>query len=361
MNEVNFEGYETEQALRHQAEQIARRSLTDDEWALVAPDWNGPYDDLDVAEIVAAVRDTLPAQPKPSAGEKTGAHRRAQVERAALEAREMVERAREDIFGYKEPPFPHNRGIEAAMWLEAQAQKPETKRFHIEVTVPARLGRMESLNWLRDYLTGNLNHRSTFNRDDDSPCFGRFLDKSDAVRNIGWTMPLLAYLGVDGEGEIEVKQVQAPDDTLLGRLLSKAEKLAKATNWKTYAAVHHLLTGGIVSPSAVQANSQYRAGREVYGDTYLMTLEIPDPALVTQQDLITAFSKERSDAAPSWDGHTRQRSKAAPKRERVAAFVEERPAMPWAELLAEWNRRNPEDHYRTESAMKGAFSRANRR
>ncbi len=80
MNEVNFEGYETEQALRHQAEQIVRRSLTDDEWALVAPDWNGPYDDPDVAEIVAAVRDTLPAQSKPSAGEKTRAHRRAQVE-----------------------------------------------------------------------------------------------------------------------------------------------------------------------------------------------------------------------------------------------------------------------------------------
>ena len=143
MEEANSYVYEDEQALRRQAEQMSGRSLTESEWALIAPDWSGPYGDLDVAEMVAAVRDTLPAQIKPSSDEKARAHRRAHVERAALEARDMVEAARESIFGHKEPPFP-DRGIEGAEWIEAKVQELETKRFHIEVTVHQRPGVMRS-------------------------------------------------------------------------------------------------------------------------------------------------------------------------------------------------------------------------
>ena len=360
LKEANSQMYEDEQALRGQAEKMSGRSLTESEWALIAPDWSGPYGDLDVAEMVAAVRDTLPEQVKPSPDEKARAHRNAHVERAALEARDMVEAARESIFGHKEPPFP-GRLIEGAEWIEAQVQKLETKRFHIEVTVPAQLSRMESLAWLKDYLNIKLEHYLPPDSGDDSLQLKEFLVESDAVRDIGWEVPMLAYLRVNEAGEIDIKWVQAPDGTQLGLLQSKSEKLAKAANWEPYVAVHHLLTGGIGSPSAVQAKSRSRVGREVYGDSHHITLEISDPTVVTQQDLIAAFSKERSDNAPPGNERTQQRTRVAPKGERVAAFVEKYPAKSWAERLAEWNQQNPDEHFRTESALKEAFYRAKRR
>ena len=360
LKEANSDVYEDEQALRVQAEKTSGRSLSESEWALIAPDWSGPYGDLDVAEMVAAVRDALPALVKPSPDEKARAHRMAHVQRAALEARDMVEAARESIFGHKEPPFP-GRGIEGAEWIEAQVQEHETKRFHIEVNVPAQLSSMESLAWLKDYLNIKLEHYLPPNSSDDSVPLKEFLVESDAVRNIGWGMPTLAYLGVNGAGEINIKRVQASDGTQLGLLQSNSEKLAKAANWEPYAAVHHLLTGGIVSHSAVQAKSRYRVGREVYGDSHLMTLEISDPTLATQQVLIAAFSKERSDNAPPWNERTQQRTRVAPKSERVAAFVERYPAKSWSERFVEWNKQNPDEHFRTESALKEAFYRANRR
>ena len=225
MNQPHLNQYQDQAALRQEVERKSRRSLTDGEWAMVAPDWSEPYDDLDVAELAQAVGEALSHQRKPSLEEKARQHRRAHVERAALEAREMVESFRKELFGHKEPPFP-NRAIEAAEWIEAQAQKPETKRFNIEVIVPVGLGRLESLIWLRDYLAENLSPSSSVDSDDDPLTLRQFLEACPAVRNIGWAMPLLTYLGVNPEGEIEIKRVQAPDGTLLGRLQRTAEQLA---------------------------------------------------------------------------------------------------------------------------------------
>jgi hypothetical protein len=324
---------------------------------MVAPNWSEPYDDLDVTELVQALREALSHQRKPSLAEKARRYRRAHAERAALEARGMVESFRKELFGHREPPFP-NREIEAAEWIEAQVQKPETKQFNIGVTVPARLGRLESLIWLKDYLAENLNHFSPADSDGDSLRLRQYLDACPAVRNSGWGMPLLAYLGVNPEGEIGIKRVQAPDGTLLGRLQRMAEQLAKSANWKPYAAVHHLLTGGIMAPSAVQATSQYRAGRQVFGDSHPIKLEILDPDSVTEQALITAFRKERSHFHAPGKQPPRQRARAAAKSERVAAFVSETPGKSWSNRLKEWNHRHPEDRYRTASAMKEAYRRA---
>ena len=327
---------------------------------MLAPDWSEPYDDLDVAELVQAVGDALSYHRKPSLEDKARRHRRAHVERAALEAREMVESFRKQLFGHKDPPFP-NRGIEAAEWIEAQVQKPETKWFNIQVTVPVRLGRLESVIWLKDYLAENLGHFAPAGSDDDSLRLRQFLDACPAVRNIGWRMPILAYLGVNPEGKIDIKRVQAPDGTLLGRLQRMAEELAKSANWKPYAAVHHLLTGGIVAPSAVQATSQYRAGRQVFGDSHPIKLEISDTGSVTERDLITAFRRERSNFHAPGNQPPRQRARAASKSERVAAFLAETPGMSWSNRLREWNRRHPEERYRTSSPMKAAHRRAARR
>ena len=171
--------------------------------------------------------------------------------------------------------------------------------------------------------------------------------------------PALAYLGINPEGEFNIKRVPAPDGSTLARLRNMAEELADALGCESYAAVLHLLTGGILAPSAVRATFRYRLGRTVYGDTHPMKLEIFDPVSVTDEELLSAFREERSIESP-WN-QPRQRAGVALKSERVAAFVEEYPGMSWAERLAEWNQQNPEEPYRTESALKTAFYRANRR
>jgi len=354
----NLPTYEGQQELRRAVEIAAKRSVTDKEWDIVAPSWNEPYDDSDLTELLDAVRYLDSTQPKPSAEEKARIHRRAHVERAANETKELAESYRQKIFGHTYPPFV-NRGFEAADWIESQVEAYETKRFSIEFTIPAKLGQLESLIWVKEFLTQHLDRYSlAFVGEDDARELVRLLENSGAVRGIGWSMPILEYLGRDQEGEITIRCVQAPDGTLLGKLQDKAEQLAKALAWEPYAAVHHLLTGGVVSSAGVRAITHYRVGKQSYGDSHPMTLTISDPESVTGQELTTAFRRERSNLAPPWNKDQRQRSRISTKSERVAAFVEETQEMPWEARFDEWNLRNPEDRFRTLSAIKQAYRRA---
>ena len=66
MNVPQHNEHLDEAALRQEVERKSGRSLTDDEWALVAPDWSAPYDDLDAAELVKDVRNFPSEQQKPS-------------------------------------------------------------------------------------------------------------------------------------------------------------------------------------------------------------------------------------------------------------------------------------------------------
>ena len=49
--------YENEEALQDALERRLRRSLTTKEWADIGPDWSGPYDDSDLAELLELIRD----------------------------------------------------------------------------------------------------------------------------------------------------------------------------------------------------------------------------------------------------------------------------------------------------------------
>ena len=60
MGETNVNRYETAAELRQAVEKSSGRSLNDNEWAIIAPVLNDMYDELDVAELARAVRDTLP-------------------------------------------------------------------------------------------------------------------------------------------------------------------------------------------------------------------------------------------------------------------------------------------------------------
>ena len=349
--------YEDEKSFRQAVEKESKVSLTDAEWSNLTQGWYAPYDGLNFTEMVNAVRSSSDRRPKSSVGQKARSHRRAHVERAGLEARHMTEEFRVKLFGDKQPPFP-NQGIEAAEWIESQVKGPSTGRLNLEVTFPAELEMMESLVWLKDYLTGHLSHYSSTELKDDVHLLNRFQEEADAIRSIQWGTPILAYLGINPEGEVGIKRVHAPDGTLLGKLQGMAEQLANDLEWKPYAAVHHLLTGGVVSHAGVQATTRYRAGRESFGDSHPMTMVIPDPGSVTEGELIAAFRKERSEVAQPWAERPIKRARVSSKSERVAAFVAETVGMSWPDRINEWNLRNPEERFRTESAVNGAYYRA---
>jgi hypothetical protein len=354
--------YPDESALRNDVERKARRSLSDAEWAVIAPDWVGPYDDLDVTEKVKTVRDSLPPQAKRSPKDGARLARRAHAERIALDAREKVEGFREEIFGHKHPPFPLDLA-QAAQWIEDQAQVQEfkTKDFHIGVKVPGPLDYFQCLVFLRDYLSEKLGGFTLEDRDDGSKNFRQALEKCDQIFTLSCDRPVLDYLGINPKGQIGLKRVHAPDDTLLGRLRGRAEDLIGVTGWQQHSAVHHLLTGGITARHPIKIASSIRLGREYYGDSHGMVLTISDPDSVTNQDTIAALQDARSIGVPPWRRRPLRRARPAARSERVAALVEQTPGMTWADRLEEWNRRNPSDRFRTADAIKKAYSRADRR
>jgi hypothetical protein len=359
LKEQESNEYHDEIALRQEVERKSRRSLSDAEWAKIAPDWSAPYGDGDVTELVNTARDSIPAQPKRSPDDNARLGRRAHAQRVALQAREMVEAFREELFGQRQPPF-SNHVAQAAQWIEAQEREQEFKtlRFYVEVSLPAPQHYAECLIWLRDYLTEKLGPYSSADSNHGSDNLEQILNACEEVLRIGCNRPILDYLGVNQEGEINIKRVYAPDGTLLGKLRNKAEELSKATNWELHSALHHLLTGGLSAPYPVKIISSFRIGRHYHEDIHQMTLTISDPDCVPEQDLVTTFQKARSENLPPWRRRHRRRARVASKSERVAAFVEETPKMSWLARSEEWNRRFPNERFRTTSAMKQAYGRA---
>jgi hypothetical protein len=357
LRELEHSQYPDEVALRHAVEKQARRSLTDYEWALLAPNWSAPYDDLDVAESVRAMRDKLPERRKASSEVRSRKHRLARVHRAALEAKEVVEDLRNQVFGHKSPPFPLD-AIAAAGWVEEQGKPPQTMRLWLEVVVRATEASIMPLVYLRDLLNQHLGRDLPTTADHQA--LVQLLGSCKDIIDIHFSQPSpLEYLGVNSQGEINIKRIPAYDGTLLGQLRVASERLAAMMNWDPLSATHHLLTGGVLA-SPIGATTRYRVGRDIFGDTDTMTLTIPDPDTVTKQNVVTAIQQARSHNRPPWMRRHRRRARVASKSERVAAFVEQTSGMTWAARLDGWNRRNPNDRFRTEDAIKKSYSRANR-
>jgi hypothetical protein len=236
-------------------------------------------------------------------------------------------------------------------------QEFKTKGFYIGVRVPARLDYLQSLVFIRDYLSQKLGHFTLEDRDDGSTNFQEALDECDNILTLSCDRPILEYLGLNTEGQWGIKRVHAPDDTLLGRLRERAEDLSSVTGWEEHSAVHHLLTGGITAPDPIQVASSIRIGRQYFGNNHGVVLTISDPDSVTHQDIIAALRDARSNATPPWR-RPRRRARRASRSERVATLVKQTPRITWAARLEEWNRCFPEERFRTVSAMKEASRRS---
>ena len=343
--------YEGEKAFRQAAEKTSKVSVSDAVWSDLEPGFP-PYDELDLTEKVNALRAFSDLKPKTSKGENVREGRRARVERAAIQTRKLVEAHRFELFGHTNPKFP-NQGYDAAKWIEGQVEEPQTERLAIEVTIPAHLKPMERLVWVIDHLAGKLDSWPSTGNGDGA--VAHFMKYSGHVRDVGWSIPVLEYVWINADGEIEIRKVKAPDGSDLGRLQDISDQLAKILDWKQYAAVHHLLTGGVVSHSGVLAAFRSRSGRRSFGDLNPMTLTIPDPGSVTNKELVTAFQKAKSHIPQPLSKPRRQRARIASKSEKATALVEETPRMPWDDRLKKFNLQYPEDRFSNVSAIKAAY------
>jgi len=348
--------YEDEESFRQAVEKESRVSVNDSDWSILVEDRHATYSGVDFAEMVNALRGFWDRKPKPSPKEKVRKHRRAHVERAANQTSKVVESYRLELFGHTDPPFP-NRGGEAAKWIEGQVEEPQTERLAIEVTIPPNLKPMERVVWLSKYLARKIENYPSMGNYDDA-VVGRFMEWCGDIRDVKWAIRVLEYIWANAQGEYEIRCVRAPDGTSLGRLQSIGEQVAKDLDCKLYAAVHHLLTGGIVSHSGVLVAFKSRSGRGVSGDPNPITLTIPDPGSVTGQRVVTAFQKAQSYVAQTLKRHRRQRSRTAFRSERVAAIVEVTPGMSWGDRFQKWNLDNPDVRYRSVKSFREAYYRA---
>ena len=356
--------FENEETLRPAVEKASRRPLTEDEWAAVRPNWEGPYDDADVTELAKAAQGVLSKRILPTSEESAFKHRRGYQDRAAQRLRPLVEASREELFGNKAPPFTDVDDVTGpAEWIESYAESTSSQYLSLNtVSVPASLKPMEVLAWLTSTLTRELNQNQASDNRDASETVKRFVDESDVVEQIRFMKPPeLEYLALNADGERYVKSVQAPNGSILNRLRLAAAQIATALDWKPYSALHHLFTGGVPDHPLVLATSQDHWLGRARRVTSKIRIEILDPNSVTEQQIAKAYREVRAKNASLPGGRERQRSRPPSKSERVGAFVAETPRMPWDKRLDEWNRRNPSERFLSQSAMKKAYSRAKNR
>ncbi len=361
-NEESPRHFANGDALRQAAENQFGRSLSSKEWVAVDPDgWSGhpsvAYSEADLEDLLQGMAQL----PKP-ADRPTLSPQRAQAlahrQRTAVEAKDFVEAKRVRLFGAPRPPF-ENDAAAAAKWIEEQAEPAARKIvFKLGVVMPADLDDLEQLAWLRDWLTEVLPIAPLDNPDDRKAAFGSFLRaKTSPLRYIRREAGVLDYLGIVAPDEFVLKRVVVDDGTALGDLLGAAESIAKATGWSQLAAVHHILTGGVMS-SPVSAHAHDRWGRESFGGP-VINIEVLDPFGVSPEEVANAYGEARENIfrpgrAP------RRRARFSPKHERVASLVHETPEMTWSQRWAAWNERYPDQRFVTAEAMRRAHGRARR-
>ncbi len=253
--------YEDEKAFRKAVEKEAKASVSDLDWSDLSQGRYEPFDAVDFTEMANILRKFSAQKSKSTPEKKARGYRLAHIQRTAFEAREMVEGSRIQLFDDKLPPFPEN-AMAAAEWIEAQVKPLETMRIKLDATVPAADASITSLMVLSQLLDQHLPDNLIVL--EDPQAFSSFLSRCDFINNISFTpVPLLEYLGCNPQKEMGIKRVFAPNRTLLGQLREASEYLAGMVHWKPYAAVHHLLTGGVISPAAIQATTKYRLSRAV--------------------------------------------------------------------------------------------------
>jgi hypothetical protein len=337
--------------LRAEMERRFGRRLTEADWATIDPgDWSthdAPFTDAELEDLLAAAGAEL-QQPTLSKSEVARAQASARGSHIAAAARALVERERLTLFGETTPPFADVSA--AAEWIEAQASSLETARLTITVELPSQELDLPMLHALRDWLDHGLASAAAGGWD-----FTEFMRQATGLRNIATNSNLLPYLPASAAtaDQAGVKRVAAQSGSRLGQLLEAAQHLVDETEWELVNAVHHILTGGLMT-TPVHTSAQYRAPQGS-PHQHSVELNVRNPEGVPADEVAQAYITARSQLPTR-----RTRARSVPRNERLAAFVLDHPKMAWKARFELWNREDP-DLFVSVGAMTAAYRRTARR
>lgn len=345
-------GYESGELLRAAVEERLRRKLSKDEWKIVDPDgsFTGPlpFDDADFDDLLVKVQ-RLPELPVTSPKERNRRTGLAHVRRVAATISSVVEQERMALFGHAGAPFANT--AEAGAWIEAQSGDITEMHLVLEVDLPAREMRIEVIRDLKDWLDEKLAAL------DEGATLADFFRVADGLRSIDLLNADLPYLPAFDEsvGTMGYKRARALPGSKLEQLLRAAERVAAATDWELIAAVHHLLTDGLMSRS-VTATTGLRVS-DAGGAHDSITLYVPYPSLVTAESVSAAYIEARETSRSG-----RSRARGSELGERLVAFVDAHPQLrTWRERRDRWNQESNGHVYPTVGAMGAAYRRARKR
>ncbi len=338
--------------LHGEAERRFGRKLSAAEWGVVDNiGWSSQptkYDESDLADLLSSMREQL-AAPVIDRSHRARAQARAYGERIAAGVRSLVERERLGLFGARAAPFAG--AAQAAAWIESHAESPQTCIFTVSIELPSQELDLALLYSLRDWLSRSLSVAEASGMD-----FAAFMVGAAGLRSLNVGTDVLPYLpAVDTSAtEIGVKRVYAPPGSRLEMVLGAAQRVASATGWDLVNAVHHLLTGGLMT-APVHARVSYRVTRGGAVE-HSVGIEIPYPESVEAATVAAAYTDARRQI-PS----KRTRARVLPRADRVVAFVLDHPDIRWPKRWETWNQENPRDLFVTSGAMSAAYRRAGKR
>ncbi|MCH7945371.1 MAG: hypothetical protein IIC73_05070 [Armatimonadetes bacterium] len=311
-------------------------------------DPNDPSDgpeDLD--DLVASIRKNVPPVDRHSPSRA-----RALVEREAQEVRALVEEERLAIFGDRAAPF--QDALAAAEWTESEVEPLESYALSVTLQVPKHLEELDALRWFRDWLDEHLPPKQGAG---DTGSLFDFMG-TDGLRGISSKGDVLPYLppAAESQQEIWMRQAATQHGSDLWKLLQAARRVAAVTGWALVAAVHHLLTDGLIAGNVAWAASLHSA-RTGAADSWLppreqIEIRIGDPPGAIDDDVKQATREGRAHLLTG-----RQRGSRTSRSVRAAAFVRDHPDIGWQERLELWNSEYPDDLFVSKDALRHAAKR----
>jgi hypothetical protein len=343
--------YHSGKQLRAEVERLVGKRLTDAQWARADPDQSfaladADYDEDDLRDLTERVEAVL-TEDRPSRDDRLQERARERALRDAEQVRSFVEQERTALWGSPEPPF--SDAAEAAAWIESRPA-PATMRLTISIDLPLQEANIEGLHALRDWLTRNLETLG------EQANLSEFMKQAVGLRSLqfGTAGALPYFLPIDSETtQVGIRRVIVQADSELERVLHIAERVAQSTRWDVVAAVHHLLTGQVLS-GAVRSTASYRASRDGPLISSLIA-EVRDPAQVDAKAVSDAFLDARARMPAQ-----RRRGRLTRGHEGLVAFVDGQPPG-WRARWERWNRDHPGDLFPSHDAMRRAYDREKRR
>ena len=301
--------YETKGELRQAVEQRIGHPIDNDIWEMVQPDWDEPYDESDVREVLGYLRPEKelsepPTLRKTKKGEpesrisrtlhKVFEHARAESKQRTLKEAHYVASVRKQLFGNESPPC---QDLDAMrQWIRRQ----------VEIDGPATVHREGSITLSN----------------------GQVIPKSRWVDTLDWP----------GEDNW-VECVPVAEDKTLDKLRQAAKSLAGRIGCEPAAAVAHVLTGKIplITPISYSLTFGMRGPSVTLKVNYSWV-----PAEIVRSTYIDALK----DARDQWKIIRGKRARSSPIAAKARIFLAEHKDENWWEVLKLWNQQNPQHRYK---------------